>query len=133
MRPQSPTCLSPHAHDHVPPHGLVSLQAPHCRRHLAQDCLPQVDGGPSIMAGEWGGVGVCWGEGVRAPSANWSGLVWLWSGCLAWLDLAELGISRSPPPASGWCPSICSLVDAHASFHELCDIQARFLFEEHVF
>ena len=126
MGPQTPTCLSPHVHDHVPLHGLISPQS-----RLAQGgyCLPQVDETLNVMARKRV-------ENLRALSANWSGLVWScpvwrWSGCLAWLGLAGLGIRRSPPPASSQGPSICSVVNVHASLHELCHIQAQFLFKEH--
>ncbi|KAK5925232.1 hypothetical protein CgunFtcFv8_017772 [Champsocephalus gunnari] len=91
---------------------------------LSGQGLPQVDEALNMTAGEIGGP-------RRAQSANWSGLVWRWSGCLAWLGLAGLGIRRSAPPASRRAPSICSVVNVHASLRELSHIQPQFLFKEH--
>lgn len=117
-----PTCLSPHVHDHVPQHGLISPQS-----YLAQNSLglPQVDEALNVMERQtrlW--------ELRVLTGLVWSGLVWRWSGCLAWLGLAGLGIRRSPPPASSWGPSICSVVNVHASLHELCHIQPKVLFKD---
>lgn len=132
MRPQTPTCLSPRAHNHVPPCGF-HLPRRAAWHRAAWVYLRRI--GPtrtllleSERARERGNL--------RAPEhANWSGLVWsslaVLSGCLAWLGLAGLGIRRSPPPASSRGPSICSVVNVHASLCELCHIQPRFLFKEH--
>lgn len=124
MRPQTPTCLCPHVHDHVHRHGASLPAAPPGTEQLG---LPQVDEASNVEARKID-------ETLRASRALrvltgllWSGLVWRWSGCLAWLGLARLEIRRSPPPASSQGPSICSVVNVHASLHELCHIQPQFI------
>lgn len=101
MRPQTPTRLSPHVHDHVPRHGLVSPQS-----RLAQSSsgLPQVDEALNIMARKMD-------EARRAPSANWSGLVWS--------SLAVVGLSSMAGLGRAEDQKITTSCQQPGSFHML--------------
>lgn len=100
MRPQTPTRLFLHVHDHVPRHGLVSPQS-----RLAQSSLglPQVGEALNLIAGKI--------DTLRAQSDNWSGLVWS--------SLAVVGLSSMAGLGRAGDQKITTSCQQPGSFHML--------------
>lgn len=101
MRPQTPTCLSPRVHDHVPRRVLV---APRGRLARSSSGLPQVDGALNVTARKMD-------ETSGAPSANWSGLVWS--------SLAVVGLSSMAGLGRAGDQKITTSCQQPGSFHML--------------